>query len=320
MARYLAGEADASGVQELKTWLLDDPAHAEEFRRYRKSWSLLQAMQVEENTSIDEEWEAMAAKTDADKPAVSRKLFAPGRRTMMRAAAIALILIIPSLLYFWLYMHPGEDRLVAEQQVIESILPDGTQVALNSGSTLEYPSRFRGKERKVSLEGEAFFEVTHNAQKAFVIDAGELKVRVLGTSFYVNTASRENTMEVVLMSGSVKLEYQGKEMLLEPGEKAVVLRQHGEIVKQANKDPNLLAWKTRILRFNNTPLSEIIGVLQKVYHKDIRAVNPEILNCRITATFEGESLQEVLTVLQSTIDMQVRPNGNAIELSGKGCQ
>ncbi len=320
MARYLAGEADASGIRELKTWLLDDPAHAEEFRRYRKSWSLLQAMQVEENTSIDEEWEAMAAKTDADKPAVSRKLFAPGRRTMMRAAAIALILIIPSLLYFWLYMHPGEDRLVAEQQVIESILPDGTQVALNSGSTLEYPSRFRGKERKVSLEGEAFFEVTHNAQKAFVIDAGELKVRVLGTSFYVNTASRENTMEVVLMSGSVKLEYQGKEMLLEPGEKAVVLRQHGEIVKQANKDPNLLAWKTRILRFNNTPLSEIIGVLQKVYHKDIRAVNPEILNCRITATFEGESLQEVLTVLQSTIDMQVRPNGNAIELSGKGCQ
>lgn len=319
MARYLAGEADAPEVEKLKSWLRNDPAHTGIFRQYRKSWSLLQAKAADEHISLDEEWEALSARTGIQPEAVSRKLFPSGRRSIVRAAAIAVILILPSLLYFWLYMHPGEDRLVASKQVVESTLPDGTQVALNSGSSLEYPSRFTGKERKVRLKGEAFFEVSHDAEKAFVIDAEDLEIRVLGTSFYVNTASDNNNMEVALMSGSVKLEYRGKQMLLEPGEKAVVLRQYGEIVKQPNKDPNLLAWKTGILRFNNTPLSDIIDVLQKVYHKDIRAVNPEILHCRITATFEGESLQEVLTVLQSTIDLQVRPNGNAIELSGEGC-
>jgi len=122
------------------------------------------------------------------------------------------------------------------------------------------------------------------------------------------------------MGGSVQLDFNGKQMLLEPGDKAVVLRQHGEIVKQQNNDPNLLAWKTRKIRFNDTPIHEIIDVLNKVYHKQIVVLNPEINNCRITATFEGQSLEAVLLVLQSTIDIAVRPNGDMIELSGNGCQ
>ncbi len=164
------------------------------------------------------------------------------------------------------------------------------------------------------------FDVAHNKEKAFVIDANEMEIRVLGTSFYVNTNAADNTMEVVLMSGSVQLDYNGKQMLLEPGDKAVVLTQYGEIVKQENRDPNLLAWKTRNLRFDDTPLNKIIDILKKVYHKDIVLLNPEIGNCRITATFEGQSLEAVLLVLQSTIDITARPNGDMIELSGKGCQ
>ena len=178
----------------------------------------------------------------------------------------------------------------------------------------------KGDERKVSLEGEAFFDVTHNAKKAFVIEANEMHIKVLGTSFYVNTNSSDNTMEVVLMTGSVQLTYQGKEMMLEPGDKAVVLEQFGEIVKQENQDPNLLAWKTKKLHFDNTPISEIIDILKKVYQKDIVVLNPDILNCRITATFDGLSLEAVLLVLQTTIDFNVRPNGNTIEISGEGCK
>jgi len=147
-----------------------------------------------------------------------------------------------------------------------------------------------------------------------------MQIRVLGTSFYVNTQTDENTMVVTLISGSVELNYNNKEILLEPGEKAVVLRQSDKILVQENMDLNLLAWKTKTLRFNDTPLFEIINVLKKVYNKDIIVLTPEINNCRITATFEGQSLEAVLLVLQSTIDITARPNGDRIELSGKECQ
>ena len=243
-----------------------------------------------------------------------------GRRNFFRVAAVLLLLIAPSIIYFWFFMTPAEDQLIAREHIIESTLPDGTEVTLNNGSTLNYPSRFKGDERKVSLEGEAYFDVAHNKEKAFVIDADDMQIRVLGTSFYVNTHSNDNTMEVVLLSGSVQLQYNDKKMLLEPGEKAVVFKQYGEIVKKENKDPNILAWKTKKLRFKDSPLGDIIEILKKVYHKDIIVLNPDILDCRITATFEGQSLEAILLVLQSTIDISARPNGDKIELSGTGCQ
>ncbi|MCK4569183.1 MAG: FecR domain-containing protein [Bacteroidales bacterium] len=317
---YLLGEAGAEDVSELNKWLAEDTANLQLFTEYRDSWALQEANRIESSTDLDSEWAAFAERTGMVKETVSRKLMPQSRRRFIRVAAVLLLFIVPSLIYFWFFMNPGEDMLYADKQVVESTLPDGTQVSLNAGSSLHYPSRFKGDERKVSLEGEAFFDVTYDKEKAFVIDANEMQIRVLGTSFYVNTHSDDNTMEVVLISGSVQLDYNNKQMLLEPGNKAIVLKQHGEIVKQQNKDPNLLAWKTKKLCFDDTSLSEIIDVLKKVYHKDITVLNPEILNCRITATFEGQSLETVLLVLQSTIDITARPNGDKIELSGKGCQ
>ena len=127
-------------------------------------------------------------------------------------------------------------------------------------------------------------------------------------------------MEVVLMEGSVQLDFNGNQMVLQPGDKAVILKQHGEIVRQENSNPNLLAWKTKVLNFTDTQLHEIVEILENVYHRDIIILNPEINNCRITATFEGKSLEAILLVLQSTINITAKPNGDSIELSGSGCE
>ncbi len=320
IVRYLSGEATAKEVSDLTAWLKADTGNLNTFREARKTWALQEAVRVENNTELDSEWDSLSERIeDVEAPDI-RNLQLQTRKSFLRIAAVFLLLIVPSMVYYWFFLPPGEDLLVAEMQMVETTLSDGTQVALNSGSSLHYPSRFKGKERKVSLEGEAYFDVAHDKNKAFVINAEDMQIRVLGTSFYVNTNAEENTMEVVLMSGSVQLSFNDKQMLLEPGDKAIILKQHGEIVKQQSNDPNLLAWKTRKISFNNTPIKEIIDVLKKVYHKDIVVLNPEINNCRITATFEGQSLEAVLLVLQSTIDITARPNGDKIELSGTGCQ
>lgn len=317
IASYLSGEASAAEASELSTWLREDADNMQLFRGIRKAWLLQEALHVEKSTNLDNEWETLTSRTGLYNESTGKKLSIQARRSFLRVAAVFLLLIIPSMVYYWFLLPPDSDLLHAETQVLESTLPDGTQVALNAGSSLKYPENFKGKERKVTLQGEAFFDVTHDEQKAFVISAQDLQIKVLGTSFYVNTQSDENTMEVVLMEGSVQLDFNEKQMVLEPGQKAVILKQSGEIVRQENTDPNLLAWKTRVLQFTDAPLHEIIDVLENVYHKDIVVLDPEINNRLITATFEGQSLEAILLVLQSTIGITAKPNGNSIELSAQ---
>jgi ferric-dicitrate binding protein FerR (iron transport regulator) len=320
VARYLHGEATAEEVRELKNWLDADAANQDYFRETRNTWVLSEMARAEVSTDVDKEWSAFATKHGITSQTKERTLSRSSWHRLSRIAAAFLILIVPSLIYFLFFMTPAQNSLVAEDHLLESTLPDGTEVALNKGSVLQYAKNFRGKERKVVLEGEAYFDVVRNEKKAFVIDAEEMMVRVLGTSFYVNTNGTDNTMEVVLLSGSVQLDYNLSSMVLEPGEKAIISKSSGEIEKEQNNDPNLLAWKTKVLRFNNTPLSELISVLEKVYNKDILIMNPDLLKCRITATFEGETFESVLQVIKSTLNITIRPNGNMIEFSGEGCE
>lgn len=320
IAKYLLGETSEEEVQDLLVWLKASSKHVKIFVDMRRTWLTQRAYDVEDTMDLDEEWQAFAKKVSLEEETVTRKIKRSPQRTFLYAAAIALLLIVPSLAYYLYFMQPVKKTLFADSLVTESTLPDGTQVALNTGSVLYYPSIFKGRERKVTLEGEAYFDVTHNKNKAFVIEAGKLEIRVLGTSFYVNTEASDHTIEVALISGKVALNYNDQKIFIEPGEKAIVNKYNGEMTSHKFNDPNLLAWKTHTLQFNNTPLNEIIEVLEKVYNKDITVMNPELNNCRITATFEGQSLEAILLVLQSTIDVTARPNGNKIELSGTGCQ
>lgn len=320
ITKYLTGEANSEEVSELLVWLKKSSDNLRIFMEMRHSWFLQHVHYLEEVIDLDEEWEAMSENFGITEKPAGRKLQIFSKKYLSVAAAVILLLIIPALAYFLFFMQPTKNTLFAADQVLESSLPDGTQVTLNTGSILYYPSSFTGRKRKVSLEGEAFFDVTHNEEKAFVINADDLKITVLGTSFYVNTFAEGNSMEVVLLSGSIKLSFHNINKQLEMGEKAVLLKQSGEILIEQNKDINLLAWKTRTLRFNDTPLPEIIDVLENVYHKKIIVLNPEINNCRITATFKGQSLEAVLQVIESTIDVSARSDGNTIELTGTGCQ
>jgi ferric-dicitrate binding protein FerR (iron transport regulator) len=202
-------------------------------------------------------------------------------------------------------------------------LPDGSIVSLHAGSQIRYAAKFDSKIRKVELNGEAYFEVTHDKTKPFVVASGDARVKVLGTKFNVNTSKAAGTMEVVLTSGKVSVFYRRSpqdNVLLMPGEKAVLLVSQKQISKSANTDPNYLAWKTLVLTFNDETLGQVINTLQNVYQTTIILKDPQLSGCRVTASFSGQSLQSVLQVLKETLDLQVAENGNRIELSGKSCR
>ena len=145
-------------------------------------------------------------------------------------------------------------------------LPDGTQVWLNSGSILEFPSSFTGDTRRVSLSGEMYIEVVHNTEKAFVVETSGFAVQVFGTSFNVSSY-RGNHPSVVLVEGSVGLTSATtrKELILVPNEQAI-LSDEGFFDKKTVNTELFTSWKDGYLTFNDTPVSEALKQIERYYN------------------------------------------------------
>jgi transmembrane sensor len=240
-----------------------------------------------------------------------------------KAAAVAIILLSASFLLYLYLSKPKEIVILAQTKNLEQLLPDGSVVYLHAGSQITYPEKFSSEKRNVELEGKAYFEVAHNKTKPFIVASGDARVEVIGTRFNVNTRKSGGSMEVVLTSGKVSLYFKGMKkdnLLLMPGEKAEVFTGKKVISKTLNTDPNYMAWKTRVIVFNDESLGEVVKTLQDVYQTPVRLVNQQLSQCRVTASFNDQSLQSVLEVIKETLGLQVKQNGNSIELSGNGCE
>ncbi len=317
ITRYFYGEASPGEIRELEQWVKDDPANANLFSEYQSTWKTLENAKIETSTDLILEWTALRSKLKANKAETPKVL-----SFYLRIAAIFLLLIIPTYLLVRYFSPPAERQFAAVLEMTEQSLPDGTIVTLNKGATLSFPSRFEGSFRKVTLTGEAWFEVAHDKSKPFIISAGNARIRVLGTSFFVNTKTSGNTKEVILSTGIVRVYYENnpeKMALLFPGEKAEMSSDGDEIIKTTNENVNYLSWKTKKMVFSNTPLVEVVALLTEVYNKRITLTGEQMNDCRITATFDNQPLRSVLNVLKATLDFHVRSSGAGIELSGQGC-
>jgi len=201
----------------------------------------------------------------------------------------------------------------AENQVLnEYVLPDGSVVALNSDSRLEFPKQFTGDFREVTISGEAFFDVEPNPEKPFVINAGGTQIKVLGTSFNVSAYPNTETVEVVVRTGKVQVIQKNNrsltesgEIILTPGEKGTLFNESKILEKSENTDVNFLSWKTNYIVFNETPLNEVVECLEKVYHVEIEITDPELEKLALNATFDKKPIDFVLDVLRLTFNLEL---------------
>jgi len=335
ITRYLAGEAVGDDLVFLAEWLKADPEHRKIFDDYRRTWLVFEKSRVEMETDLDKEWETIQGRIrDEEIPVAGLHLSGEENTTfsvlryltpykVMRLAALMLLIAVP-VFFLYRYMASAKpERFLANTDILKGKLPDGTSVTLNTGSVLEYPAAFRGGKRTVKLAGEAWFEVKHENTKPFIISSRNIIVEVLGTSFYVNTNSPDGNVEVILNSGSVAVYYADRpenRVLLTPGQKAEVSVAKSDIVKGVNGDQNYLSWMTKKFIYKNDPLSEIVTGLNKAYHVNIRIASPAISHCLVTATFDNQSLESVLKVLQATLDLRINVNGAWTNISGNQCK
>lgn len=183
---------------------------------------------------------------------------------------------------------------------VQLVLADGSHVWLNASSSITYPTSFAGSDRKVSMTGEAYFEIAHDASKPFFVSKGDMSVRVLGTHFNVNAYDDEGEMKVTLLQGSVNVSAGAKSAVLKPGEQAEV-GGDGDLETTSNVNlEEVMAWKNGLFSFKDASIQTIMKQLSKWY--DIEVIYEG--NAPDTK-FTGDigrllSLNQVLTVLGET--------------------
>ncbi len=322
--KYLSGDANTSESKKLFDRMDKDSALKNEFEALKKTWDMSSSKPDKDISAInlDEEWNLFAANIHENTGKIislkrNKEKFSIARL----ASAVAAIFVLGFAVFYFFNLKTEE--LVAVNSVLESNLPDGSQISLNKGSELEYAKNFNKNKRVVKLKGEAFFKVAHNPKKPFIVKAGKLKIEVVGTEFNVNAKSRKGNVEVVVSSGKV-LVYSKTDKsdakLLRAGDRAKFILKKSEIIKETNTNPNFLAWKTRKLVFDRTKLEDIVKTLNHTYSVHIVIKNPALKNCTLTNTFEQQSLDSILKVLEATLDIHISKKGIVYEISGKACK
>ncbi len=189
------------------------------------------------------------------------------------------------------------------------VLPDGSEVILNSASTLRTPARFENGKRVVELEGEGYFKVESNPDwPMYVRTSRGVTVKVTGTEFNLSTYSDDAALKLTLVRGKVSL-------LDEKSETEVVVREKEEVVvgaraqleKPTRKTADMklnTSWKDGYLVFDNTPIREVIKKMERWYGVDITVADARVMNNPFTASFRSESLQQVLTLLDITCSIK----------------
>ncbi len=356
ITRFLAGESTEEEIQLLTEWLKSAPEHQEIFAELQNIWIAIEKSKID-LTDVGSEWsrlefrikESQKSEVRSQKSEVrsqksevrsqkvriyrgksnfislpfhSNNRINSGFNWAVRIAAVFLVIAIPSFLLFKYFNNSGKKVITAQNQMVEAKLPDGTFVTLNSGSTLEYPEHFKDTRREVKLTGEAYFDVKHDAKTTFVIVNGNIRIEDIGTSFYVNTNKSDGQMEVVLTEGKAAVYFDddpsGK-VVMNPGEKVDIWLDGNNIRKSINHDENYMAWKTRRLIFSNNTMNEVVALLNRVYHSDIHLSGDNINNCRLTAIFDNQTLESVLNVIKSTLDVSIISNGQTFEIRGDKC-
>ena len=184
-------------------------------------------------------------------------------------------------------------------------LPDGSEVILNSASTLRTPARYEDGKRVVELEGEGYFKVASNPDwPMYVRTSRGVTVKVTGTEFNLSTYSDDAALKLTLVRGRVSLldEKNDTEIAVREKEEVVIgNRQQLETPTRKPADIKVnTSWKDGYLVFDNTPIREVIKKMERWYGIDITVADARVMNNTFTASFQSESLQQVLTLLDIT--------------------
>lgn len=291
LQRYIRGDASEEEKRRMIDWLDECPENRREYMALRKLYDI----------SL---WNGEATDRITKQHAGKNPLRPTLRRLATEFVKIAAILVIGffGTRYFFT-AEPDRPRMqtirVPAGQRAQLTLADGTDVWLNSRSTLSFPDRFPAGSRQVELDGEGYFTVAHDAHSPFTVKTGKYDIRVLGTEFNVKAYRDSEWFETALLKGSVEIAESGSDspFRLKPNEAASV--REGRLQKTAIPDYNYFKWKEGLFCFEDETVEQLIEKMQLYYDIRIEVYRPSLLKHRYSGKFRiKDGIEHVLKVLQ----------------------
>ncbi|QHT66244.1 DUF4974 domain-containing protein [Rhodocytophaga rosea] len=325
LQKYYNGETTLAEEKRLKTYLSQRDNFSE--RKAERQW--FSGLQLERQTQISKDFDKQLEEKlgQVAFPGEERAKYRSWSALSYRIAAllaIALGLSFAGYLTFTNKASPWVEINTAEKETKQVSLPDGSKLWLNELSVIRYARQLEtASQREVWLEGEAYFEVAHHPRQPFMVHLAGTTTQVLGTSFNIRGYPGESTAEVSVITGKVSFAAQANKLpqrvILQSGYGAVFDKKSITLQKSKINSPNLLAWKTHQLVFEDAPLHEVITTLERYFAIDIVIQNPTLAHCRYKGTFKEASLEEVLEVIGVSMNFSAEQKDGQYILLGKGC-
>lgn len=319
IANCLSSEANQTEKDELNSWIGESPSNKKLFEENQRIW---------ENSHSYFSVSEISSDREKIKDQIIQQLSKSTKTVNLSTwiYRVAAILALPVMLGIGWYL--GSAEISSETQICEvtapkgqiskCVLADGTEVWLNAGSTIKYSSTFNGKTREVNLDGEAYFRVSKNKHKPFVVSTEHAQIKVLGTIFNLKAYSGENKVETTLEEGSVEFSLNGsaaKPVEMKPGEQVVYNIAEKKMTLGKVETYLHTAWKDGKFVFKDADLQAIIQELEKLYDVRIHLKNDSLLKLHFRGMFEYEqNIFSALETLERTTNIKYRMTGRDIWL------
>jgi ferric-dicitrate binding protein FerR (iron transport regulator) len=256
--------------------------------------------------NVDDAWESLRNKIEGKKSKST---------PWLRIAASITVLIGISYFLWTLSTTPDQVNIASLDEKINVTFPDGSNGVLNKNSSFSFLEKF-GDERIVTFEGEAYFDIK-KSQKPFIIEMGEVKVQVLGTAFNLQTS--EEKIELIVERGLVAFNKDGEQTKVAAGLKAVYSKSDNTVAFSENSISNVASWIDSKLEFDD-PFTVVVQDLSEHFDVSFDVLNENINSCNVTASFDHNTLPEILETLESMLGIQLNVTDEGIiQVSGEGC-
>jgi transmembrane sensor len=319
IAKSFAGRISRVENDELDAWVC---ASEDNFRHYQELKNLWQVV----NPAFSPDTIDVADAEEKIMEQINKRRFMGSSFSIwwQRAAAVLILPTVALLGYLMYQRHPNFNDATAFQEisspfgVVSKIdLPDASVVWLNSGSKLKYPLVFASNERKVFLSGEGYFKVESDKTHPFIVATEELTIKATGTQFNVEAYAKDTITAITLLEGNLAVNSLGGiDKQLKPNQR-LILNSKTKTYGTLDTDAKFWGvWKEGILAFRDQPLDEVFKRIGRTYNVNIQVKDPTIGTQLFKATFEGESLDEILRLLKLSSPIQYKraersklPNG-----------
>lgn len=318
IVKYISGDASPEEAVEIVDWLRE-PDNRTRFEYFEKTWNA-SAGKTKPAFNVQTAWSKIENTFEIVREAKENHVYVSWWTTKTFKIAASLILIVATALLVKLSFNDDTKYTVLATQSETKLvtLTDQSKITLFRFSSIEYPTEFSKKNREITFsKGEAFFQVAHDPEKPFVIRTPIVNVRVIGTQFNVDVTN--NQTKVSVKEGKVLVFDSQDSTYLTAGLNGVF--RQGEKIKVTDNaiDNNVWSYATHKLVFKDTPLKSVIKDIEKAYSCKISIANKDIGRCKLTATFENDSVDKIITLIAETLSLGVKRNGEVYILEGQGC-